>query len=162
MQTKTIIKSLSELPTAPTTIGTMTWNETGDWRYVTPLVADKLAPCSQNCPAGIPIPHYLDAVNRGGVAGYRPRHLKFVVEPLAGPVSGFEALHQLQLHMIGCARLSVVGAVWEDGALVHTPRLHHQFVVRVCLRLELALQLVAHAPKDRYRAVACAGALARR
>jgi Pyruvate/2-oxoacid:ferredoxin oxidoreductase delta subunit len=69
MQTKIIIKSLSELPTAPTTIGTMAWNQTGDWRYVTPLVADKLAPCSQNCPAGIPIPRYLGAVNRGDVAG---------------------------------------------------------------------------------------------
>ena len=69
MQTKIIIKSLSELPTAPTTIGTMAWNQTGDWRYVTPLVADKLAPCSQNCPAGIPIPRYLGAVNRGDIEG---------------------------------------------------------------------------------------------
>jgi Pyruvate/2-oxoacid:ferredoxin oxidoreductase delta subunit len=69
MQTKIIIQSLSELPTAPTTIGTMAWNQTGDWRYVTPLVADKLAPCSQNCPAGIPIPHHLSAVNRGDIEG---------------------------------------------------------------------------------------------
>jgi Pyruvate/2-oxoacid:ferredoxin oxidoreductase delta subunit len=69
MQTKIIIKSLSELPTAPTTIGTMAWNQTGDWRYVTPLVADKLAPCSQNCPAGIPIPRHLGAVNRGDIEG---------------------------------------------------------------------------------------------
>ena len=69
MQTKIIIKSLSELPTAPFTIGTMAWNQTGDWRYVTPLVADKLAPCSQNCPAGIPIPRYLGGVNRGDIAG---------------------------------------------------------------------------------------------
>ena len=69
MQTKIIIKSLSELPTMPTTIGTMAWNQTGDWRYITPLVADKLAPCSQNCPAGIPIPRYLGAVNRGDIGG---------------------------------------------------------------------------------------------
>jgi len=69
MQTKIIIKSLSELPTAPTTIGTMAWNQTGDWRYVTPLVADKMAPCSQNCPAGIPIPRHLGAVNRGDIEG---------------------------------------------------------------------------------------------
>ena len=47
----------------------MAWNQTGDWRYVTPLVADKLAPCSQNCPAGIPIPRYLGAVNRGDIEG---------------------------------------------------------------------------------------------
>lgn len=69
MQTKIIIQSLSELPTAPTTIGTMAWNQTGDWRYVTPLVADKLAPCSQNCPAGIPIPRHLGAMNRGDIEG---------------------------------------------------------------------------------------------
>ena len=69
MQTKIIIQSLSELPTAPTTIGTMAWNQTGDWRYVTPLVADKMAPCGQNCPAGIPIPRHLSAVNRGDIEG---------------------------------------------------------------------------------------------
>ena len=69
MQTKIIIQSLSELPTAPITIGTMVWNETGDWRYLTPLVADKLAPCSQSCPAGIPIPRYLGSVNRGDLEG---------------------------------------------------------------------------------------------
>jgi Pyruvate/2-oxoacid:ferredoxin oxidoreductase delta subunit len=69
MQTKIIIKRLSELPTAPTTIGTMAWNQTGDWRYVTPLVADKMAPCSQNCPAGIPIPRHLGAMNRGDIEG---------------------------------------------------------------------------------------------
>lgn len=69
MQTKIIIKSLSELPMSPTTIGTMAWNQTGDWRYVTPLVADKMAPCGQNCPAGIPIPRHLDAVNRGDIEG---------------------------------------------------------------------------------------------
>ncbi len=69
MQTRTVIKTLSELPTAPTTIGTMVWNQTGDWRYLTPLVADKLAPCAQHCPAGIPIPRHLGAVTRGDIEG---------------------------------------------------------------------------------------------
>lgn len=69
MQTKIIIKSLAELPMAPTTIGTMAWNQTGDWRYVTPLVADKMAPCTENCPAGIPIPRHLGAMNRGNIEG---------------------------------------------------------------------------------------------
>jgi Pyruvate/2-oxoacid:ferredoxin oxidoreductase delta subunit len=69
MQTKIIIKSLSELPIAPTTIGTMAWNQTGDWRYVTPVVVDKMAPCSQNCPAGIPIPRHVGAVNSGDIEG---------------------------------------------------------------------------------------------
>ena len=51
----------------PSTIGTMAWNQTGDWRYLTPLVANKLAPCSQNCPAGIPISDYLSAVKKGDI-----------------------------------------------------------------------------------------------
>ncbi len=67
MQPKKIIQSLSELPTMPSTIGTMAWNETGDWRYLTPLITNKLAPCSQNCPAGVPIPSYLNALRNGGV-----------------------------------------------------------------------------------------------
>jgi Pyruvate/2-oxoacid:ferredoxin oxidoreductase delta subunit len=65
MQPKKTIESLSELPTMPSTIGTMAWNQTGDWRYLTPLVANKLAPCSQNCPVGIPIPSYLNAIKNG-------------------------------------------------------------------------------------------------
>jgi Pyruvate/2-oxoacid:ferredoxin oxidoreductase delta subunit len=67
MQPKKIIQRLSELPTMPSTIGTMAWNETGDWRYLTPLITNKLAPCSQNCPAGIPIPSYLNALRNGSV-----------------------------------------------------------------------------------------------
>ena len=67
MQLKKPIESLSELPTMPSTIGTMAWNQTGDWRYLTPLVANKLAPCSQNCPAGIPISDYLSAVKKGDI-----------------------------------------------------------------------------------------------
>ena len=62
MQQKKTIKNWSELPTMPSTIGTMVWNQTGDWRYLTPLIKNKLAPCSQNCPLGIPIPGYLDSV----------------------------------------------------------------------------------------------------
>ncbi len=69
MESKIVIQRLSDLPAAPTTIGTMAWNETGDWRYVTPLVADKLAPCSQGCPAGVPIPRYLGALERGDTEG---------------------------------------------------------------------------------------------
>ncbi len=53
MQRKKVIERLSELPTRPSTIGTMLWNQTGDWRYVTPVVTDKTAPCSNACPAGI-------------------------------------------------------------------------------------------------------------
>lgn len=65
MRTKTIIKSLSELPKMPATIGTMVWNQTGDWRYLAPVVKNKQAACSQNCPLGISIPGYLNALKNG-------------------------------------------------------------------------------------------------
>lgn len=67
MQTKIIIKSLSELPTLPSTIGSMLWNQTGDWRFLTPVVKNKQAPCSRNCPLGIPIPGYLNDVKNGNL-----------------------------------------------------------------------------------------------
>jgi ferredoxin len=65
MEPKKIIQSLTELPTMPYTIGTMEWNQTGDWRYLTPVAENKPAPCLRNCPAGIPIPDYLNAINQG-------------------------------------------------------------------------------------------------
>ena len=67
MQQKKTFNSLSELPKMPSTIGTMVWNQTGDWRYLTPVVKNKQAPCSQNCPLGISIPGYLNAVKNGNL-----------------------------------------------------------------------------------------------
>jgi Pyruvate/2-oxoacid:ferredoxin oxidoreductase delta subunit len=67
MQTKIIIKSLSEVPKMPATIGTMVWNQTGDWRYLTPVIKNKQAPCSRNCPLGISIPGYLNALKNGNL-----------------------------------------------------------------------------------------------
>jgi Pyruvate/2-oxoacid:ferredoxin oxidoreductase delta subunit len=62
---KVVIKRLSELPIMPSTIGTMEWNQTGDWRYLTPQIRNRPAPCGQNCPAGVPIPDYLRALKAG-------------------------------------------------------------------------------------------------
>ena len=61
------ITGVSDLPIMPSTIGTMAWNQTGDWRYLTPMVADKLAPCTRNCPAAVPITDYLNALRNGHV-----------------------------------------------------------------------------------------------
>ena len=65
MPSKKEILSLSQLPTLPFTIDSMAWNQTGDWRYLTPQVADKIAPCSQGCPLGISIPVYFNAIKQG-------------------------------------------------------------------------------------------------
>ena len=97
MQPKKIIQSLSELPTMPSTIGTMAWNETGDWRYLTPLITNKLAPCSQNCPAGIPIPSYLNALRNGSVQ--RGLALLLAHNPLPG-LTGRLCYHPCQTKCI--------------------------------------------------------------
>jgi Pyruvate/2-oxoacid:ferredoxin oxidoreductase delta subunit len=105
MQTKTVIQKLSELPQAPTTIGTMAWNQTGDWRYVTPAVAEKLAPCSRNCPAGIPIPRHLGDLNRRDVEGALTRLMAF--NPLPG-LTGRLCYHPCQSK---CVRRKIDRAV---------------------------------------------------
>ncbi|MCE5265011.1 MAG: 4Fe-4S binding protein [Deltaproteobacteria bacterium] len=105
MQTKTVITRLSELPQAPTTIGTMAWNQTGDWRYVTPLVADKLAPCSQNCPAGIPIPRHLGDLTRGDAEGALVRLM--ALNPMPG-LTGRLCYHPCQTK---CVRRKIDRAI---------------------------------------------------
>jgi Pyruvate/2-oxoacid:ferredoxin oxidoreductase delta subunit len=97
MQPKKMIQSLSELPTMPSTIGTMAWNETGDWRYLTPLVENKPAPCSRNCPAGIPIPSYLSAVKNGDIQ--RGLALLLAHNPLPG-LTGRLCYHPCQTKCI--------------------------------------------------------------
>ncbi len=97
MQPKKIIQRLSELPTMPSTIGTMAWNETGDWRYLTPLTTNKLAPCSQSCPAGIPIPSYLNALKNGSVQ--RGLALLLAHNPLPG-LTGRLCYHPCQTKCI--------------------------------------------------------------
>lgn len=67
MHPRKVIKRLSELPAMPFTIDTMKWNQTGDWRYLTPRIANRPAPCTMDCPAGIPIPDYLSAINHGDI-----------------------------------------------------------------------------------------------
>lgn len=99
------IQRLSELPTMPSTIGTMAWNETGDWRYLTPVIANKLAPCSGSCPLGIPIPSYLAALQHGDLQ--RGLTLLLSHNPLPG-LTGRLCYHPCQAH---CVRKKVDRAV---------------------------------------------------
>jgi Pyruvate/2-oxoacid:ferredoxin oxidoreductase delta subunit len=105
MQPKKIIQSLSELPTMPSTIGTMAWNQTGDWRYLTPLIANRPAPCIRNCPAGIPIPDYLSALNQGDVQ--RALSVLLAYNPLPG-LTGRLCYHPCQTN---CARKKIDRAI---------------------------------------------------
>lgn len=65
MYPKKTFAGLSELPAMPLTIGTMAWNRTGEWRYLTPQVANKQAPCSGACPAGEDTAH-VEMLNAAG------------------------------------------------------------------------------------------------
>jgi len=105
MKPKKILKSLSELPTMPSTIGTMEWNQTGDWRYLTPLVANKSAPCTRNCPAGIPIPDYLSALKHGDVQ--TALSLLLAYNPLPG-LTGRLCYHPCQTK---CTRQKIDGPI---------------------------------------------------
>lgn len=69
MESEKRIESLSELPIMVSSIGSMAWNQTGDWRYLTPVVANKRAPCSHACPASVPITDYLNCLRNGNAQG---------------------------------------------------------------------------------------------
>ena len=59
------IESIDQLPIMPLTIEDMTWNRTGSWRLLTPVVGDKIPPCQDSCPIGQPIPEFIQAALEG-------------------------------------------------------------------------------------------------
>jgi Pyruvate/2-oxoacid:ferredoxin oxidoreductase delta subunit len=66
MQPRRTIACLAELPAMPATIDTMYWNQTGTWRFLTPLPVNKMPPCRFQCPAGMPIPDFINALKDMG------------------------------------------------------------------------------------------------
>ena len=56
----------SDLPLTPRSEGSMLWNRTGSWRYLRPLYVDKIAPCSEACPAGEDIARVELLAGQGG------------------------------------------------------------------------------------------------
>jgi len=59
------IESVDQLPIMPLTIEDMTWNRTGSWRLLTPVVGDKIPPCQGSCPIGQAIPEFIQAALEG-------------------------------------------------------------------------------------------------
>ncbi len=91
------ITRLEEIPSRPVTIGGMEWNLTGTWRYLTPTPRDKMPPCRERCPAGVPIPQFVDAVKRGDM----DEALRIILQenPLPG-VTGRLCYHPCQTRCI--------------------------------------------------------------
>ena len=54
-----------DFPPMPYSFGLIDGNRTGTWRYVQPVYRDKLAPCSESCPAGNDIAKWMDLVSQG-------------------------------------------------------------------------------------------------
>ena len=69
MQSKKTIQCLADLPVMPTTLDTMAWNKTGAWRFLTPVARNKIPPCRQGCPAGTPVPDFINALKQNGENG---------------------------------------------------------------------------------------------
>jgi len=91
------IKSLSQLPVMPLTIQDMTWNNTGTWRVLTPLLKDKTPPCRAACPIGNPVPHFIEAVKLGEVS--RALELLLRTNPLPG-ITGRLCYHPCQTNCL--------------------------------------------------------------
>ena len=59
-------KHVDDYPEIPVSLAsTRTMIKTGAWRSVRPIIAERSAPCSAACPAGIGIPAYLTAIKEG-------------------------------------------------------------------------------------------------
>jgi Pyruvate/2-oxoacid:ferredoxin oxidoreductase delta subunit len=79
MRPEKTMPRLADLPEMPGTIDTMAWNRTGTWRFLVPTPARWTPPCQAQCPAGIPIPEFINALKTGKmtealevIMGYNP------------------------------------------------------------------------------------------
>ena len=93
MRAKPEIKRMADLPKAPITIGDMTHNRTGLWRYLMPAIHDRVAPCQIACPLGMPSPDFINDLIRRDAARALNRILE--LNPLPG-ITGRLCYHPCQ------------------------------------------------------------------
>ena len=93
MRAKPEIARMADLPKVPITIGDMTYNRTGLWRYLMPAIHDRIAPCQIACPLGMPSPDFINDLIRQEPA----RALNRIMElnPLPG-ITGRLCYHPCQ------------------------------------------------------------------
>ena len=93
MRAKPEIARMADLPKVPITIGDMTYNRTGLWRYLMPAIHDRIAPCQIACPLGMPSPDFINDLIRQDPA----RALNRIMElnPLPG-ITGRLCYHPCQ------------------------------------------------------------------
>lgn len=65
MTEQIIFKGLHDLPIHAISVGSMTWNKTGTWRYLRPRFENKISPCNEGCPAGQDIEGAMVLIGKG-------------------------------------------------------------------------------------------------
>jgi Pyruvate/2-oxoacid:ferredoxin oxidoreductase delta subunit len=84
---------MADLPKVPITIGDMTYNRTGLWRYLMPAIHDRVAPCQIACPLGMPSPDFINDLIRRDPGRALNRIME--VNPLPG-ITGRLCYHPCQ------------------------------------------------------------------
>ena len=84
---------MADLPKLPITIGDMTYNRTGLWRYLKPSIHDRVAPCQTACPLGMPSPDFINDLIRQNPARALIRIM--ALNPLPG-ITGRLCYHPCQ------------------------------------------------------------------
>jgi Pyruvate/2-oxoacid:ferredoxin oxidoreductase delta subunit len=87
------ITRMADLPKVPITIGDMTHNRTGLWRYLMPAIHDRVAPCQIACPLGMPSPDFINDLIRQDAARALDRIME--LNPLPG-ITGRLCYHPCQ------------------------------------------------------------------
>ncbi len=62
---KVVSGSQATMPDWAVSIGNMSWNRTGNWRYLRPRFQDKTPPCNEACPAGNDVQGFVALMAQG-------------------------------------------------------------------------------------------------
>jgi len=69
MTTKITLTRIDQYPEVPSSWGGMTWNKTGDWRFLVPVFSPRPSPCSVECPLSNNIPEFMARLAEGDTTG---------------------------------------------------------------------------------------------
>jgi NADPH-dependent glutamate synthase beta subunit-like oxidoreductase len=69
MTTTIILKTVSDYPEVPVSEGEMLANETGSWRFASPVFSPRPSPCSRACPLENDIPGIMRRLSEGDIEG---------------------------------------------------------------------------------------------
>ncbi len=69
MSDKIILTTLSDFPEVPVSEGGMLWNETGTWRFASPLFSPRPSPCGRGCPLSNDLAGIMRRLAAGDIEG---------------------------------------------------------------------------------------------